>query len=309
MLSTLFSVLPVLMFFVLGYVLKKKNFLSEGSSRDVKKIVSDLALPALLFQAFFSLKMESRYLLLFLLVFLCCALMIAAGRLTSRVLRISSPYWSLMMGGFEMGMLGYALFLSLYGSEHLSKIALMDLGQVLFVFFVLIPLLLHEKEGKSSVTGLLRSFAASPVILAIFAGLIAGALRPHVRGNELTGALGEFITLLGQLTVPLIALMIGYELNLKREGIARALKTVLVRKTLLLILGLLIGRFFIRGYMGLSRIHEMALLTMFLLPPPFVVSIYMSQDDRENLDYVNNTLSLSTVVSIVLIILSAILLG
>jgi predicted permease len=309
MLTTLFSVLPVLMFFILGYILKRHKFLSEGSSRDVKKIVSDLALPALLFQAFFSLEMESRYLLLFLLVFLCCALMIAAGRLTSRLLGISSPYWSLMMGGFEMGMLGYALFLSLYGSEHLSKIALMDLGQVLFVFFVLIPLLLHEKEGKSSIPGLLRSFVTSPVILAIFAGLIAGALRSFVEPNALTDALNEFITLLGRLTVPLIALMIGYELNLKREGIAMALKTVLVRKALLLILGLLIGRFFIRDYMGLSRIHEMALLTMFLLPPPFVVSIYMSQDDRKNLDYVNNTLSLSTVVSVVMIILSAILLG
>ena len=306
MLSTLFSVLPVLMFFILGYILKIRNFLEEGSSRNIKKIVSDLALPALLFQAFFSLKMESRYLLLFLLVFLCCALMVAVGRLTARIFKVSSPYWSLMMGGFEMGMLGYALFLSLYGQEHLSRIALMDLGQVLFVFFVLIPLLLHEKEGKSSVSALLRSFATSPVILAIFAGLICGALSPLVSSSALTAALGEFISLLGQLTVPLIALMIGYEMNLKREGLALALKTVLVRKALLLILGLLIGRFFIRGYMGLSRIHEMALLTMFLLPPPFVVSIYMEQDDRKNLDYVSNTLSLSTVVSIVLIILAAV---
>ena len=309
MLSTLFSVLPVLLFFILGYILKRKNFLKEGSSREVKKIVSDLALPALLFQAFFSLKMESRYLLLFLLIFVSCGLMVLAGRLTARLLRVSSPYWSLMMGGFEMGMLGYALFLSLYGQEHLSKMALMDLGQVLFVFFVLIPLLLHEKEGKSSPAALLLSFLTSPVILAIFAGLIAGAVRPHVTPNPLTDALGEFITLMAQLTVPLIALMIGYELNLKRRGIAMALKTVLVRKGLLLILGLLIGRFFIRDYMGLSRLHEMALLTMFLLPPPFVVSIYMSQDDRENLDYVNNTLSLSTVVSIAMIILAAILMG
>ncbi len=309
MLSTLFSVLPVLMFFILGYILKRKNFLREGSSREVKKIVSDLALPALLFQAFFSLEMESRYLLLFLLIFLCCALMVLAGRLTARLFRVQSPYWPLMMGGFEMGMLGYALFLSLYGSEHLSKIALMDLGQVLFVFFVLIPLLLHEKEGKSSPAGLLYSFITSPVILAIFGGLIAGALRSHVEPNALSDALGEFITLLGQLTVPLIALMIGYELNLKREGMALALKTVLVRKGVLLILGLFIGKFFIRGVMGLSRLHEIALLTMFLLPPPFVVSIYMAQDDGDNLDYVNNTLSLSTVVSIAMVILCAVLMS
>jgi hypothetical protein len=86
-----------------------------------------------------------------------------------------------------------------------------------------------------------------------------------------------------------------------------ALKTVLIRKTFLIILALLVNRFIIREYMGLDRIYEMALLTMFLLPPPFVISIYMKQEDRENLDYVNNTLSLSTVISVTILIIMTVL--
>jgi predicted permease len=307
MISIFLSILPVLLFFALGTLLKNKNFLKEGSSSDIKKIVSNLALPALLFQAFASLNLEVRFLLLVLLIFLICALMIFIGKVTARILKIKTPYWSLMMGGFEMGMLGYALFLSIYGHEHLAKFALMDLGQVLFVFFILMALLIREKEGHSSARVLLLSFIKSPVILAIFAGLLTGTVKTMINPNALTRALGEFLVLAGNLTVPLISLMIGYELSFKRKGMVLALKTVLIRKTFLIILALLVNRFIIREYMGLDRIYEMALLTMFLLPPPFVISIYMKQEDRENLDYVNNTLSLSTVISVTILIIMTVL--
>ena len=309
MFNIILSVLPVLLFFLLGYILKTIGFLKEGSSSDIKKIVSGLALPALLFQAFASMEMEARYLILIALIFAICGLMLLAGRAAAGLFKIKSPYWTLMMGGFEMGMLGYALFLSIYGNEHLSKIALMDLGQVLFVFFVLMALLIREREGSSSAAQLVKSFISSPVIIAIFAGLAVSGLKHVVSPNALTDSLGGFITLLGNLTVPLISLMIGYELSLKKEGMAQALKTILFRKALLLILALLMNRFLIRGFMQLDRIYEMALLTMFMLPPPFVVSIYMKQEDRENLDYVNNTLSLSTVVSVAVIIVMSVIYG
>jgi len=307
MASIFLSILPVILFFILGFLLKSRTFLKEGSSGDIKKIVSTIALPALLFQAFASLKLETKYITLFLLIFMLCGLMVIIGKITARLMNIKSPYWSLLMGGFEMGMMGYALFLSIYGNENLSKFALMDLGQVLFVFFVLMTLLIREKEGQSSSGELIISFLKSPVILAIFAGLITSALKDYISPSPLTNALGEFLRLAGNLTVPLISLMIGYELSFKKHGMALALKTVAVRKFFLIVLALFINRFFIRGYLGLDRIYEMALLTMFLLPPPFVISIYMKQEDRENLDYVNNTLSLSTVVSVIVLIIMTVL--
>ncbi|QEN08773.1 permease [Oceanispirochaeta crateris] len=307
MIDTFLSILPVLLFFSLGILLRKKKFLKENSSQDIKKIVSTLALPALLFQAFASISFEASHLLLVITIFLICLMMVLIGRVTARILKIRTPYWPLMMGGFEMGMLGYALFLSIYGKEHIAQFALMDLGQVLFVFFVLMTLLIREKEGNSSPKSILLSFLKSPVILAIFAGLITGMIKPLVDPNSLTTALGEFLTLTGNLTVPLISLMIGYELNFKKSGMTLALMTIMVRKTLLIGLAFLVNTLIIRNYLGLDRIYEMALLTMFLLPSPFVISIYMKQEDKENLDYVNNTLSLSTIISVCLLILLTIL--
>jgi hypothetical protein len=51
--------------------------------------------------------------------------------------------------------------------------------------------------------------------------------------------------------------------------------------------------------------YRYAMMVMFLTPPPFVISIFMKQDDKPNMDYVANTLSLDTVVSILLIITMA----
>ncbi len=303
MFTPILSVLPVLLLFIAGFLLQKVNFLAQSTLLDLKKIVSNLALPALLFGAFASLEFESTYLIIVATMFGVCLVMLFAGYGIKKLLGIPSGYFPLLMTGFEMGMLGYGLFLSIYGTEHLSVFALVDLGQVLFVFFVLMALLLQKNEGRQGKLFLLRSFITSPVIIAIFSGLIASFLKQRINSNALFDSLDEFISLLGSLTVPLIALVIGYELSLRKDGLLRSLQTILIRKVLLALLAVAVNMLVIRNTLGLPRIFEYAVFTMFMLPPPFVISIYMKQDDRDNLDYVVNTLSLSTVISILAVIL------
>ena len=298
-------ILPVLLLFLLGFSLQKTRFFTEASVADVKKIVSNIALPALLFQAFASIKIELGYLLLVLVVFCSCLLMVFLGRIIARMLRINSPYFAFMMGGFEMGMLGYALFLSFYGDQHLGKIALVDLGQVLFVFFVLMALLIRERDGVQSTAMLIRQFITSPVILAIFAGLLASLLSPLVNPGPVLGTLGRFVSIVGSLTVPLIAITIGYGIHIKREGLLLSLKTIAVRKVLLVILALAINHFLIDGVLHLDAMYRYALLVMFLTPPPFVISIYMARGDQQDADYVANTLSLDTLISVLMVVVAA----
>ena len=298
-------ILPVLLLFLLGFSLQKTRFFTEASVADVKKIVSNIALPALLFQAFASIKIELGYLLLVLVVFCSCLLMVFLGRIIARMLRITSPYFAFMMGGFEMGMLGYALFLSFYGEEHLGKIALVDLGQVLFVFFVLMALLIRERDGVQSIAMLMRQFITSPVILAIFAGLLAGLLSPLVNPSPVLDTLGSFVSMVASLTVPLIAITIGYGIHIKREGLLLSLKTIAVRKVLLIIIALAINHFLIDGILHMEAMYRYALLVMFLTPPPFVISIYMARGDQQDADYVANTLSLDTLISVLMVVVAA----
>ncbi len=300
----MWSILPILLLFVLGFILQRSKSFSEPTIAGIKRIVSDLALPALMFQAFSNVEIESRYLLLVITIFAVCLVMVFLGKALAKPLGMSSPYFPLMMGGFEMGMLGYALFISVYGIEHLGKLALVDLGQVLFVFFVLMAFLIKERDGVHNAKVLLRQFLTSPVIIAIFLGIIVSLVGKDIEPNPLTLALAEFIDLLAQLTVPLIAISIGYGIHIKRDGLAMAFKTILVRKVLLVAFALMINHFLVDKLLGMSAIYRYAVLLMFLTPPPFIITIFMKRGDKENADYVDNTLSMDTLLSIILVMIA-----
>ena len=94
---------------------------------------------------------------------------------------------------------------------------------------------------------------------------------------------------------------------LKKDGILLSLQTIIIRKVLLAVQAIVVKLLIIRNVLELPKIYEYAVFTMFMLPPPFVISIYMKQEDRANLNYVVNTLSLSTVVSVLAVILVSVL--
>ena len=68
-------------------------------------------------------------------------------------------------------------------------------------------------------------------------------------------------------------------------------------------LALLLNRFFIRGLLGLGIGFEAALFTMMILPPPFILTLYMPQDLEDEVHNVDNTLTLHSIVSIIVFII------
>jgi len=305
MLDTILPVLPVVLLFIVGFSLQKVHFFSEEAIVGLKKIVSNIALPALLFKAFVSIEASPRMLILIGVVFLSCILMVILGRGIGRLLHIKTPYFAMMMGGFEMGMLGYALFLALYGDENLGKIAIVDLGQVVFVFFVLMAMLIKERDGVQHIKVLLKQFLTSPIIIAIFSGLVLSLFASSITVTPLLASLSSFIDMVGSLTVPLIAISIGYTIHIDPNNLSLSIKTIVVRKILSLLFVIVINSVVVESLLQLDRIYSYAMMVMFLTPPPFVISIFMKQRDKENMDYVANTLSLDTVVSIIFIIVAS----
>lgn len=302
MIAQLLPVVPLLLLFLLGYLLQRVHFFTIESLSHVKRIVSDLALPALMFQAFSSIDLESRYLILVVLIYVVCLVMLVLGRIAAKLLKIDSPYFPFLMTGFEMGMFGYAVFVSFQGEAHLGKIALVDLGQVVFVFTILMALMIKHRDGTAKGSELLRRIATSPVMLAIIAGLTTSFISPYISPSPLWDALAESIDLLSKLTVPLIAITIGYGIHIKKALIGMSLKTIIARRVLLLFFALLLNALVVDTLLEMDRMYQIALMVMFLTPPPFVISIFMRSDERQESDYVDNTLSLDTLVSIVAVV-------
>jgi predicted permease len=305
MLKHLFSTFPILALFLVGYGLKRFQFFKEGTIDDIKQFVTNIALPALLFNSFLTLSIEAKYVYLVVVIFLLCLGMLLLGKGVRKLLHIKSSYFAFMMSGFEMGMFGYAMFISLYGNDEVGKIAFMDIGQVLFVFTILMTLLLQLRDGKQSSRIVWRRIVLSPIILAMASGILIGQLKGRLPSNEVFNAIGSFITLVGSVTVPLIAITIGYGLDISRKGIGLPMLTIALRKVLLMLCALIINRFLIQGWLGMGPMYGNALFIMLLTPPPFVISVFARNDNKQDVRYINQTLSLDCLISTVLSILAA----
>jgi malate permease and related proteins len=303
------KILPIIVLFGAGALMRKIRFFRPETVAELKKLVVNVTLPALLFLAFASMRLEAVHLIIIGAVFAVCVVMLLIGRPLSRLAGVRTPYFPLLLAGFETGMLGYAIFTSVFGLEHIDKLAIIDLGQVLFVFFVLMTVLIRIKGGARGSREVVRLFITSPVIISIFAGIAVSLINMAVpiTENPAWTSLASLFTLVGRITTPVIAIVIGFELSFAGSGIMRTVKTILVRYTLLAAAAVLLNRFLIRELLGLGRMYEYALMTMFLLPPPFVISVFMDEKDRENGEYVANTLSISTVVSLGVFILAMLL--
>ena len=116
-------VLPILFLISLGHWIRRKNFIAESTIDDLRKLVVNLALPAVLFISFLAIELRSSYFIIFGFTFTLCILLFFLGQVLQRQLRIRHSYFPYLITGFEYGMLGISLFGSAYGLERIGYIA------------------------------------------------------------------------------------------------------------------------------------------------------------------------------------------
>ena len=301
MLEAFSKVLPVLLLFALGAFFRRTGFLQPATIADIKKLIVAVTLPAVLFLAFAAVTLEASHLAIAGLVFLACAAVLVAGRFLHGVAGTASPYLPPLLTGFEAGMMGYAIFTAVYGADNVFNFAVVDLGQVVFVFFVLVPFVQRLGSGAAPFAATVRGFFTTPVILSIFGGIIFNRLgvMPALTAFPLTNAVFDTLRLLAALTTPLIGIVIGYEVNLGRRGLAAPARTVAVRLAIWVVLGLLLNALVVSRLFPGDRMIQAAVMTMFVLPPPFVIPLFMRNATAADQEYVVNTLSFATLVTLV----------
>ncbi len=291
-------VLPILFLLFLGYWFRRSNFLTEETVEALKKIAVNLALPAILFISFLHVEFKSAYFIIFGLLYGLCLALFWLGRLLRR--RFRHPYLPFLTTGFEYGMLGVPLFGSAYGLEQVGYLAIVDLGHEIFIWTFFLSMLLMKQEGLEGPGQLVRAFFKSPVVLGILAGisLNAAGMAESLYQLPVTGALMSTLEFLGDLLIPLILIIVGYGVKLDRAGIRDASRVVIIRLAILVPLALILNIFLIRNLLQLGKPFEAALFTLLILSPPFIVPLYIRPEMVEEKRYVNNVLTLYTLVSI-----------
>jgi predicted permease len=294
------KVFPVLLLLLLGVYFKQSRFISGQTVNDLKKMVLNVSLPCILFLAFLNTEFKSEHIWIIVIIFLVNILMLFGGIGFQKLLGVQNQYFPFLFTGFEMGMLGIPLFGTVYGMENLSVIGIIDLGHELFIWFILTALLIGVKEKTRNFKKIGQSFITSPVVIGILAGIILNltGFKQFLSANFLTTGLLNTATFLSQIMIPLILVIIGYQLDFKLSQFSLPSKTILLRMATLLVIALIIIHFVFNQLLKLPHIFSTALLMMFILPPPFIIPLFMDHQSKEQ-TYVNNTLSLGSIVTIV----------
>ena len=338
MLEAAGSLVSIAILLAAGLLMARQGMLGSRTVDGLKALITHLTLPVLLFRAFLQLELEGRNAVLALAVFAACAVMGGIGVLVMRFAHLPNPETRLLFQGFEAGMLGYAFFAALHGTERLPALAALDMGQVVYVFTVLIvqmSILEQHRVRQLSFAGRpdgpavggagslaregsegsaddgargfafpWRDIASSKVLWAIFGGLLISLIAPEF-GRTLAGPDGfaaAIFDTVGGLTTPLVCLVIGASLAAGIPRDAAIVKIVALRTLVGLGLGLLFGLILVPA-LGFSDWYTKAAIMMFVLPAPFVIPIYY----KRNAAFLGGVLTLSTAVSIVLIAVLSVL--
>lgn len=310
-LSTLVgSVLPVLLLLGLGMALRRTSLLNDDLVAGLKRLIVDLALPALLFTTFLTTRFAVEHLWVILSVVAVCLLLLGVGELFRRLTR-GSAYQRLLFTGFELGMLGFALFTAVYGVAKLPALGVLALGHELFIWFVFASLLRIEASDVVSVRATVRSLVTSPVIIAILAGLLLNfvGLGQWLTTAAIPAAFLGALSYLAALIVPLVLLIVGFGTRLSRTGLRQALPLVVTRLVVVVGLALALNTWLIHGLLGLDQSYQAALFTLMVMPPPFIVPLFIPTSRRADAEYCNNVLSVYSLFSVVVFVSYVMLTG
>ena len=94
-------------------------------------------------------------------------------------------------------------------------------------------------------------------------------------------------------------IIIGYGVKIKKESLKDLGILLLTRMVVLIPIFFIVGYWLFLNVLNLSPIYLHALFTLLILPPPFIVPIFMKRDGYES-TYVNNMLTSYTLISIVI---------
>lgn len=286
--------LPVFLALAMGMFCRSKQFITRAGVDTLKKVIVNLTLPFVMFNAFATAEYSVSSLIIPALIFVVSTLMLLLGFGIIKASGMKSRLAPFLSSGFEAGMLGFSLFALLFPNESASKFAILVLGQELFVFTLYKTLLV----GKTDLKSILKDFTTSPTLIAVILGLIVGATGLYDKLHQwgVGGILDSVISFISAPTGMIILLCVGFDLVIReipwkktaglmamRYGIAAVMVGVLV----------LLNRTVLDGI-----IFEGVLVLLFILPPPYIIPVFTDEPDERV--QISSALSAMTLVTMVL---------
>jgi len=238
-LHTLTSILILGVIILLVVWLRKTGLLKEENGVLFSKLVTQVTLPTLIFDALARSTFEWQYVLLFIIMFFTELLLIVIAWGVGKMMKLSSAQMGsfLLVSAFgSSALLGYALIVELYphNTAALTEgafVSELGVGLPLFTIGVMIMIYYGKKEktaNSSYHVGL--QFFRSPIFIAIVLGLLWSFSSLGSKGILITPFF-EATHIIAKANTFLVALTVGVLLNFTflRQVIGIAFATVIIK--------------------------------------------------------------------------------
>ncbi|MCD4664986.1 MAG: AEC family transporter [Bacteroidales bacterium] len=242
------EILPVILLFVLGFLLKSVKVFKKDNGDFLLKLVFNIALPALVILSISKSQLTYEFLFLPFISVTIIVVSFIIARVIARFLKLESKTLGTFLIGAMILNIGFMLpfIIAGYGEEGLARIIIFDVGNGIMVFtFVYFQACRHGSHSGHPKTVLGKFFKAPPVW-----GIITG-LMLNFFNIEIPLIAYNFLKIAGDLTIPLLMLSVGIFFEPRLVKLPALVSVIAIRMGLGLLLGLLISE--ILGLEGLTR--------------------------------------------------------
>ena len=288
-------VLPIIVTFLIGVLTRKRNIIDDDGCAAIKKLVSNIMLPAVLFNAFLFADYSKETIVIIVVIFVSQLIMIGLGYFLRRFIPDRAKYFPFVFSTLECGSMGYPLIAMLYGAKGTSDMAIIDVGHTVFLFCIAVPLLQATDGGTADPRSIFKNAITSPTFDAMLIGIPLGLLGVDTALMN-SAAYGSYQSVINFITAPtgmLIMITIGYGIALRKDLIGPVLFTALTRlaasAALCAVSCLIVFR-----VMAFDKSTLVALMMAFALPTSYAIPLFANFEGHK--EYVSTTISFETII-------------
>ena len=295
------TILPIFVIILLGWSLRRLDFMQEGFVKPANRLVYYVAIPAMIFREIAEAELLQHFSLVLVAMTLLPLILVAlTGLILVRGIRLQRcRVGSFLQCSFHgnLGYIGLAVAFYFLGDQGFTRASILA-GFVMLLqnFLAVVALSRFNKEPdqKISTLSLARRVLLNPVIISAMAGMGFSLAR-----LELPVILNRSLKILSGMALPLALLVIGTSISFAQMREQLRL-TVLIGVLKLLILpatGLILFHL-----LKLDRIEYLPALIL-LASPTATVSYVMASEMAGDPDMATASISVTTLVSAVTFIL------
>lgn len=303
-------ILPVIIMLIIGMICREKKLISEEGIEGFQTLVMNFTLPISLLYTFYRASIKVDTVIFPITLFVVTAGGIFVGKLICKLIKENDAYFPFTMTGYEAGMLGYALFGILLGSDKITEFALMDIGHVLAIFTVYIAMLKGVGGTRQTAKEVIKGILSTPVLLAVLTGVVLSVtgIGGWIESSSIGPVLGGVCEFIAAPTSAVILVVIGYRMNFIGVAWKKISKVVVLRLVQQGIMAALVFAFFkTLGGIFAEPLTLISVIVMLILPPPFIVPLYVEGEEKK--EFYSSAISVYTMVSIIgFMILSSVVL-